>query len=123
MTKKIMPQQELTLLRQGANETISRWKSHKENGCNDPRWSDGANMNLLRNHLFYYKRKIREICAEHSLPFPQEAFLPDLPYTDENYFAKPDSERARRIMGRPNWKCYNHEVPEGDYNDTELTLF
>lgn len=81
-------------------------------------------MNLLRNHLVSYKRQIKELCAEYNLPLPKEAFLPDLPYTDQNYFAKADSERAQRIMSRPGWRCKNHEIPDkGKYDDAVMTLF
>ena len=34
---------------------IEKWKKISQNGCNDPAWPDGANMNLLRNHIIYYK--------------------------------------------------------------------
>jgi hypothetical protein len=121
--KKPTPQQSLQTLCQKANDTITRWKSHKENGCNDPTWPDGVNMNLLRNHLFSYKGQIRELCAENNFPLPLEAFLPNLPYTDENYFAKPYSERAQRIMSRPGWQCHNKETPKEEYDETVLTLF
>ena len=40
---------------------IDRWKSIKENGCNDPCWPDGVNMNLKRNHIIYDLRHIAEL--------------------------------------------------------------
>ena len=124
MAKELTQEQTLSKLCQGANDTITRWKQHKQNGCNDPGWPDGVNMNLLRNHLISYKRQIKELCAEHNLPLPKEAFLSDLPYTDQNYFAKPDSERAQRIMSRPGWRCCNHEIPdEEEYDAMAMTLF
>ena len=30
---------------------IGRWNYILENGCNDPFWPDGTNMNLTRNHI------------------------------------------------------------------------
>lgn len=33
---------------------IQHWKDINQNGCNDPFWSDGCNMNLTRNHIIYY---------------------------------------------------------------------
>jgi hypothetical protein len=121
MKKKTLDQQIQELVRE-VNDTISRWKSHKENGCADPCWPDGVNMNLLRNHLAYYKREIKELCAENGILLPLEAYLPDLPYTDSNYFAKPESDRAQRIMSRTSWKCFSHEEPGGEYDDTVLTF-
>lgn len=122
--EKPTQEQVLSKLCQGANDTIAQWKQLKQNGCNDPGWSDGVNMNLLRNHLVSYKRQIKELCAEYNLSLPKEAFLPGLPYTDQNYFAKLDSGRAQRIMSKPGWRCHNHEIPkEEEYDDAVMTLF
>jgi hypothetical protein len=123
VAKKQTPQQMLAEQCQEVNRTVASWKSHKENGCNDPFWPDGVNMNLLRNHLRWHKSEIFRICNEHNLPLPQEAYTPNLPYTDSNFFAKPDSERAKRIMSSPGWKCGNSEKSSGEYDDTALTLF
>lgn len=41
---------------------IGRWNYILENGCNDPFWPDGTNMNLTRNHIISYKREIAEYC-------------------------------------------------------------
>ena len=32
---------------------MARWRDIKENGCSDPSWPDGVNMNLKRNHIIY----------------------------------------------------------------------
>lgn len=37
------------------------WKDIYNNGCNDPFWCDGTNLNLVRNHIEYYRRKIEEM--------------------------------------------------------------
>lgn len=120
--KKEKAEQQLQNLCQEAKDTIARWKSHKENGCSDPFYPDGVNMNCLRNHLIYYKRQIKEICTKHGMTLPPEAFLPGLPYTDSNYFAKPKSDRAKRIMDRPRWRCCNHEEPRSEYDESLLTF-
>lgn len=109
--KKLSPEERITEMATKIRETIARWKNHKENGCCDPAYADGTNMNLLRNHVIGYKRQIRELCEENNIPLPDEVYLPNLPYVDNNYFAKPDSDRAKRIMSRPGWECYNHERP------------
>lgn len=124
---KRSPKKEVEKMAEEIKQTVVRWKSHKENGCSDPCWADGVNMNLLRNHLFYYKQQIREICMANDLPLPPEAYVPDLPYVDCNYFALPESDRARRIMSRPGWQCCNHEpIPIGgvnEYDERQLALF
>lgn len=55
---------------------IEHWKVINQNGCNDPFWSDGCNMNLTRKHIIYYQSKIREACTENQLPLPEECYFP-----------------------------------------------
>lgn len=35
-------------------ERFDRWDDVYQNGCHDPFWSDGVNLNLIRNHILYY---------------------------------------------------------------------
>ena len=71
-----------------------------ENGCSDPTWPDGANLNLVRNHIFIGIRKIRDHCIEHSLKEPDicQRKVPD--EVDNEYMAKADEIRgkARKTM-------------------------
>ncbi len=60
----------------------------KLNGCNDPNWEDGANMNLVRNHIYYYKQKILEQFGKDNLP--EIYFREDPPEVEEEYMAKAD---------------------------------
>lgn len=39
---------------------IEHWKDINQNGCNDPFWSDGCNMNLTRNHIIYAQEKVQK---------------------------------------------------------------
>lgn len=32
---------------------IAKWHDIQKNGCSDPCWPDGVNMNLKRNHIIY----------------------------------------------------------------------
>lgn len=43
---------------------FERWEHLKVNGGSDPFWSDGVNMNLVRNHIIYHKRAIEELEPE-----------------------------------------------------------
>ena len=105
-------------------KTVEIWIDHKHNGCSDPAYPDGLNMNLLRNHVFSYKRQIKEICENSSLELPEEYYIPNLPYVDNNYIAKPNSERAKRLMKNPSWRCFNHEKPSNmEYDKNQITLF
>ncbi len=55
-------------------------------------------MNLTRNHILSYKREIREICEENSLPLPEEYYLPTPPEVDDNYMANlKQKQRVTRL--------------------------
>lgn len=88
---------ELESLKNNISKAIEHWKDIRDNGCSDPFWSDGANMNLVRNHIAYYRRELRALCTEAGWDLPREAFVADLPEVSNNYFARPNSERAFRI--------------------------
>ena len=66
---------------------IEHWKDINQNGCNDPFWPDGCNMNLTRNHILYYQRKIAEICIEKHLPYPEAYYFSVPPEVDNFYMA------------------------------------
>ena len=106
----------------GITDSIKRWKYLLNEGGNDPVWPDGVNMNLVRNHILSYKRKIRELCHANSITIPNEYYLPTPPYIDGNYFANPKSDRAKRIMQRPGWRCCNHEKPIRQYDELQMAL-
>lgn len=106
-------------------EQIERWKAYKKGGCSDPFWPDGVNMNLVRNHVIFAKGQIKRACAESSMQIPEEFYLPTPPAIDDNYFAKPKSDRAKRIMSVPGWRCASPVQPEKNqkYNDYQMSLF
>ena len=73
MKKKTL-EQELKEHRERIIEEREDWKYINEHGCNDPSWPDGSNMNLVRNHILYYRVKIEEICKQTGMPLPEEYF-------------------------------------------------
>ena len=77
------------------NELIKdnyRWKYLYENGCTDPNYCDGANLNIVRNHIIYGKRKIEEFVSEHpEFSIPQtvnDILVPDK--VPDEYMAHPE---------------------------------
>ena len=90
------------------------------NGCNDPFWSDGCNMNLTRNHIIYAQEQIRKICKENNIPFPEECYLSVPPKADINYMAHlKQKERVEQIFhcgGLPANLKY-------EYEEQQLSLF
>ena len=41
-------------------KAYAQWQRLYENGGSDPFWPDGVNLNLVRNHIIYYKGQIRK---------------------------------------------------------------
>ena len=107
--RKFNPQKEIDCCRETLRSTPERWIHHRDQGCSDPFWSDGCNMNLLRNHMIYAKTTIKNICREYGILEPAELSIPIPPYVDANFFADPDSDRAKRY--RPFGCCCNKEKP------------
>lgn len=99
---------------------IEHWKVINQNGCNDPFWSDGCNMNLTRNHIIYYQSKIHEICTENQLPLPEECYFSIPPEVDNNYMAnlkqKPRVERLRQLGRIMTGRIYQ-------YDENQMSLF
>lgn len=99
---------------------IEHWKDINQNGCNDPFWSDGCNMNLVRNHILYYQRKISEICAEKNLPYPEAYYFSVPPEVDNFYMANlKQRDRVKRIF-------YGGYVPVRKkyyYDEQQICLF
>lgn len=80
----------------------AHWQDLNENGGSDPFSPDGRNMNLVRNHILWYKEQIREICGEGGFPLPSGYYIPTPPEVDDGYMASmKQKERIERI-GREN---------------------
>ena len=101
-------------------QEIEHWKDINQNGCSDPFWPDGCNMNLTRNHIIYYQSKIHEACTENQLPLPEECYLSIPPEVDNNYMAnlkqKPRVERLRQLGRIMTGHTYQ-------YDENQMSLF
>lgn len=79
-------------------DEIRHWKDVNKNGCNDPFWTDGINMNLTRKHILYFKEQLKDICQKESCDLPAEYYYSTPPKVDSNYMANPKQlERVKRI--------------------------
>ncbi len=79
-------------------KSFERWEYLKEHGGSDPSYSDGVNMNLVRNHILYFKHKIESGMSEKD--YPQIYFCKTPPETDRDYMARADEirENARSSL-------------------------
>jgi len=117
--KRKTPEQELKELCVEINREIGHWNYINQNGCNDPFWSDGCNMNLTRNHIIYAKRQIAEICEKYGMRLPEEMYLPIPPEVDDYYMNNLNQgERVKRIGNRDRITTKRNK-----YNRDQLSLF
>ena len=80
-------------------KAYAQWQRLYENGGSDPFWPDGVNLDLVRNHIIYFKGQIEETCP---LYMADELYLRELPpEVDQNYMANTDKirEQARQSLG------------------------
>lgn len=100
--KKLTPNQQLQQHVKECAERYDHWARERKDGCIDPNWADGVNLNLVRTHIICAKKNIRRTCDEHGLITPAiyyRALPPELPAdffvtNGKNY----NPERIARIM-------------------------
>lgn len=105
-------------------QETQNWESIHKGGCSDPFWPDGVNLNLIHNHICYEKNEIRRLCKESGKSPPPEFYFPAPPIVDENFFAVPNSARAKKIKSCHGWECANLEPPtKKSFDDSQMSLF
>lgn len=57
-------------------KSYAQWQQLYEHGGSDPFWPDGVNLDLVRNHIIYFKGQIEETCP---LCMADELYLRELP--------------------------------------------
>jgi hypothetical protein len=72
-------------------QSFEQWQDIYENGCGDPFWADGVNLNLVRNHIFYFKRMIRESMTPEA--YPEVYHRPEPPLVEYEYVVQADAIR------------------------------
>ena len=80
-------------------KSFQLWDKLYTKGGSDPFWSDGANLNLVRNHIIGYKEQLAE-CENSLLGLPKIFYRETPPEVDKDYMARPDElrENARKAM-------------------------
>ena len=97
--KEETPEKKVKSYSEQIRKEIGQWKDINQNGCNDPFWPDGCNMNLTRNHIIYEQEQIRKICEENQITLPEEYYLSIPPEVDMNYMANlKQRDRVKRIF-------------------------
>ena len=92
------------------------WKHINEEGCSDPFWPDGMNMNLTRNHILSYRNEIAEICEECGSNLPAEYFSKVPPVVPDNYVAVTPRQKER-IEKLRQWDEEGLKYKKNKFND------
>lgn len=87
----------------------ARWKEIFNTGCNDPFWKDGTNINLVRNHIIYYKRQCDTAFGDKHTLYPEEYFYP-LPVELSSDFMAKDRVISGELFVSTNNMCYNEAI-------------
>ena len=80
-------------------KSYAQWDEVFTRGGSDPFWTDGVNLELVRNHIIYYKEQLAK--QENSLFGLPDIYYRELPpEIDPNYMARPDEirENARKAI-------------------------
>ncbi|MBR2890361.1 MAG: hypothetical protein IKC09_08820 [Oscillospiraceae bacterium] len=108
---KYIPPEERTeaQIRADLAEDFARWDHLSKEGCSDPFWPDGVNMNLVRNHIIYHYQLLREKIEQ---PVQLSLFdtgmdlsgeRPVPPKVPDNYMV-PGGKYPDRLCTRNGWK-------------------
>ena len=84
-------------LQENLQKDFQRWEYLNTHGGSDPLYEDGFNMNIVRNHIIYDKRKCQEELEEKD--YPKEYFRETPPQVDNYYMARMDEirENAKKL--------------------------
>lgn len=83
----------------------NRWNELFLHGGADPFWEDGCNLNLVRNHIIWYKYRMQEELEQMPECYSWE--IP--PIVPQKYMADPDgirrdaSQSLRKVMDHPDF--------------------
>ena len=81
-------EQQIEKIAENMKWELKNWESIRENGCYDPLWPDGVNMNLVRNHIIHDKKELYRLCGEAGIPLPAVYYEPIPSKVDGKYMAK-----------------------------------
>lgn len=96
-------------------ERFQHYDEVLENGCNDPLWADGVNLNLIRNHIIIAKRNIEETFSVDEYPDVYYRMTPEK--IDDDYMAKADEirQKAKETLEMFNNYFYLDELKSACY--------
>ena len=74
-------------------QSFDHWHILYTQGGSDPFWADGVNLNLVRNHILYYRKRIDELSPDETRRELYHRELP--PVVESDYMANPEEIRQK----------------------------
>ena len=98
--KKLSPEEMISSWALQCSQSYELWQSIFENGCQDPFWEDGINLNLVRNHIIYFQRQMNDLCEEIGYLKPEICGREIPKAVDPHYMAgtKEIEKQARKAL-------------------------
>ena len=96
-------------------ERFQHYEEVLENGCDDPLWADGLNLNLIRNHIIIAKRNIEE---EFSIDEYPDVYYKKTPEKiNDDYMVKADEirEKTKEVLMMFRSYPHLHELESASY--------
>ena len=81
MAKEINLEEEL-------EKSYRDWDSTRETGCSDPFYDDSVNLNLLRNHIIYWKQELYKKYGEDRSKYPGSYFKELPPEVNKGFMVR-----------------------------------
>ena len=96
-------------------EDFERYQYVLENGSNDPLWSDGVNLNLIRNHIIHQKKIIENKFVNESYPAIYFQSTPDEVNSDFMVHEDMIRQKANQTLKKFNSFFYLDELKNASY--------
>lgn len=96
---------------------MKRWVHIFNEGCSDPSYCDGVNINLVRNHILHDKAEIERNLQHNYMAYPDEYFYPDPIELPQTFMAR--DRKAPILAGFKN--TGSDIVPAKRYGFTSLS--
>lgn len=84
-------EEQINQLMMDCERFYDQWNVLYEHGGRDPTWPDGVNLNLIRNHIIEFQRRLKELCGACELPEIAKKVPP--PEVESEYMARADEIR------------------------------
>ncbi|RKI66760.1 hypothetical protein D7V91_11705 [bacterium 1xD42-67] len=104
---KYIPPEQMTIqqIQAEIDQAFQRWNDIACNGCQDPIWPDGMNMNIVRNHIIFWYELLDERRSKDTQmslwgsPAVEERDRPVPPKVSDKYMVA-GCEYSDRLNGR-----------------------